>query len=300
MVSPSSKRRAAEASVEKGCAGVSAACRALGLARSTYYRKSEESAEKRESREQIVALSLEHPRYGYRRVTVILGRRGKKVNAKRVQRVRRAEGLVVSKRQRKMRRVGVSTGQRQKAERPRQVWSWDFVHDQTEDGSSLRILTLIDEHTRQCVAMHVARSIRAVDVITVVEAAIARYGAPEYLRSDNGPEFIAYAVQDWLKASGIKTMYIKPGAPWENGYIERAEARVIVESWRVEYNERRPHSALGYLTPKEYTNQVAGGCAPPNPAPLTAAGVRGEPEALPRQCGTTKSRNKKQPRGTLV
>jgi transposase InsO family protein len=143
------------------------------------------------------------------------------------------------------------------------------VHDQTEDGSRLRILTLIDEHTRQCLAMHVARSIRAEDVITVVEAAIARYGAPEHLRSDNGPEFIAYAVQDWLERTGIKTMYIKPGAPWENGHIESfhdklrdeclnrelfrsvAEARVIVESWRVEYNERRPHSALGYLTPEE-------------------------------------------------
>ena len=174
---------------------------------------------------------------------------------------------------------------------------------QTEEGSSLRILTLIDEHTRQCLAMHVARSIRAVDVITVVEAAIARYGAPEHLRSDNGPEFIAYAVQDWLGASAIKTMYITPGAPWENGHIESfhdklrdeclnreifrnlAEARVIVESWRVEYNERRPHSALGYLTPDEYKNQIDGGCAPPNPAPLAAAGVRGEPEALPRHCG---------------
>jgi transposase InsO family protein len=224
---------------------------------------------------------------------VVLERSGKKVNAKRVQRVRREEGLVVSKRQRKMRRVGISTAQREKAQRPRQVWSWDFVHDQTEEGSSLRILMLIDEHTRQCLAMHVARSIRAVDVITVVEAAIARYGAPEHLRSDNGPEFIANAVQDWLGASAIKTMYITPGAPWENGHIESfhdklrdeclnreifrnlAEARVIVESWRVEYNERRPHSALGYLTPDEYKNQIDGGCAPPNPAPLAAAGVRG-------------------------
>jgi transposase InsO family protein len=192
------------------------------------------------------------------------------------------------------------------------------VHDQTEDGSRLRILTLIDEHTRQCLAMHVARSIRAVDVITVVEAAIARYGAPAHLRSDNGPEFIAYAVQDWLEGTGIKTMYIKPGAPWENGHIESfhdklrdeclnrelfrsvAEARVIVESWRVEYNERRPHSALGYLTPEEYTNQVDGGCAPPTPAPLAAAGVRGESEALPRQRGITTRKKKKQPCGTLV
>jgi putative transposase len=233
-----------------------------------------------------VAVRQEHPRYGYRRVTVVLVRIGEKVNAKGVQRVRRAGGLRVNKRQHKMRRVGVSSRQRQKAQRPRQVWSWDFVHDQTEDGSRLRILTLMDEHTRQCLTMHVARSIRAVDVITVAEAAIARYGAPEHLRSDNGPEFIAYAVQDWLERTGIKTMYIEPGAPWENGHIESfhdklrdeclnrelfrsvAEARVIVESWRVEYNERRPHSALGYLTPEEYTNRVDGACAPPNPAAL--------------------------------
>ena len=198
------------------------------------------------------------------------------------------------------------------------VWSDDCLTEQTEDGRQLRILVVIDEFTRECLAIEVGRSFTARDVIMTLQYLFAVRGAPEYLRSDNGPEFIAYAVQDWLKASGIKTMYIKPGAPWENGYIESfhdklrdeclnrelfrsvAEARVIVESWRVEYNERRPHSALGYLTPKEYTNQVAGGCAPPNPAPLTAAGVRGEPEALPRQCGTTKSRNKKQPRGTLV
>ena len=293
------------------------ACRAFGLSRSTYYRKKEESPQKRESRERIVALSLEHPRYGYRRVTVVLERSGKKVNAKRVQRVRREEGLVVSKRQRKMRRVGISTAQREKAQRPRQVWSWDFVHDQTEEGSSLRILTLIDEHTRQCLAMHVARSIRAVDVITVVEAAIARYGAPEHLRSDNGPEFIAYAVQDWLGASAIKTMYITPGAPWENGHIESfhdklrdeclnreifrnlAEARVIVESWRVEYNERRPHSALGYLTPDEYKNQIDGAARPQTPRRSPRQAFGGNQRRCRAIADNDRSENK-QPRGTLV
>ena len=172
------------------------------------------------------------------------------------------------------------------------------MSDQTENGSCFRILTLLDEHTRQCLAIHPGWSIRAVDVITVVEAAIARYGAPENLRSDNGPEFIASCMQGWLKAQEIKTLYIKPGSPWENGHIESfhdklrdeclnrelfgnlREARVILESWRLEYNERRPHSALGYRTPNEYaeskTNRLNGGCAPPNPAPLAAAGVRGE------------------------
>ena len=229
--------------------GVAAACRALGLTRSTYYRVSRLSAQRRAKHEKIKDLSEAHPRYGYRRVTALLKRAGTKVNTKCVQRVRRAEGLQVRKRQRKLRRQGVSTALRQKAERPRQVWSWDFVHEQTENGGCFRILTLIDEHTRQCLAMHAERSIRAVDVITVLEMAITRYGAPEHIRSDNGPEFIAYAIQDWLEAAGIKTLYIEPGSPWENGHIESfhdklrdeclnrelfrsiVEARVILESW---------------------------------------------------------------------
>jgi len=251
-------------------------------------------------------MSEANPRYGYRRVTVLLRRKGMKINAKRVQRIRRAEGLQVSKRQCKRRRLGESAAVRQRAERPRHVWSWDFIQDQTSDGGNFRILTLIDEHTRQCLAMHAAWSIRAVDVITVMEMTIARYGAPEHIRSDNGPEFIAYAIKDWLDAAGIKSMYIEPGAPWENGHIESfhdklrdeclnrelfhtlAEARVILESWRIEYNERRPHSSLGYLTPSEYAqkpNQIDGGYAPPNPTPLAAAGVRGEQEVLPHLRG---------------
>ena len=168
--------------------------------------------------------------------------------------------------------------------------------DQTENGSIFRILTLIDEQTRECLATHAAWSIRAIDVITVFEGAIARYGAPEHIRSDNGPEFIANAVQEWLRKTAIKTLYITPGSPWENGHIESfhdklrdeclnreifgtlAEARVILESWRMEYNEQRPHSSLGYMTPIEYMrkSQSDGGYAPPNPAPLAAAGVRGE------------------------
>jgi putative transposase len=151
-----------------------------------------------------------------------------------------------------------------------------------------RIRTLLDEHTRQCLAIHPAWSIRAIDVMTVIEAAIVRYGVPEHLRSHNGPEFIAACMQNWLKAQEIRTLYLKPGSPWENGHIESFhdklrdeclnrelfgnlhEARVILESWRIEYNERHPHSALGYRTPSEYagsrTNRFDGGCAPPNPA----------------------------------
>jgi putative transposase len=191
------------------------------------------------------------------------------------------------------------------------------VADQTENGSSFRILTLLDEHTRQCLAIHPAWSIRAIDVITVVEAAIARYGMPEHLRSDIGPEFIASCMQDWLKAQEIKTLYIKPGSPWENGHIASfhdklrdeclnrelfgnlQEARVILESWRVEYNERRPHSSLGYQTPSEYawrkTNRFDGGNAPPNPAPLAAAGVRGNSGATPQGGKQTKTKTLRNP-----
>lgn len=270
MVSPSSKRRAVKYIEEEGLGRKAQACRALGLARSGAYRLGQESERKRDLRDKIIELSQKHPRYGYRRVTALLQRAGEKVNTKRTQRVRRQEGLQVSKRQRKMKRIGTSTALRQRAEKPRQVWSWDFVYDQTEQGSSLRMLTLIDEYTRQCLSIHVAWSITALDVITVVEAAMERYGVPEHIRSDNGPEFIAYAIQDWLKAREIKSIYIKPGSPWENGHIESfhdklrdeflnreifgtlLEAKVLAEQWRIEYNQQRPHSSLGYQTPEEF------------------------------------------------
>lgn len=254
---------------EEGLGRKAQACRALGLARSAAYYLPRESVESRRLRKEIIALSEQHPRYGYRRITALLRRDQWEVNAKRVQRVRRQEGFKVSKRQRKMRRLGKSTAVRQRATQPNHVWSWDFVEDQTERGSKLRMLTLIDEYTRQSLAIHVAWSIRAVDVITVVETAMVRYGKPEHIRSDNGPEFIAYAIQDWMKDSQIETIYIQPGSPWENGHIESfhdklrdeclnreifgslLEAKVLVEQWRIEYNTNRPHSSLGYQTPQE-------------------------------------------------
>jgi len=273
MVSSSSRRRAVKQMVEKAQGSASQACRALGLARSSYYLASQGSEERRRMQTRIVELSQQHPRYGYRRVTALLRRDGNEVNAKRVQRIRRRAGLQVRKRQRRMKRVGISNGERQRAERRNQVWSWDIVHDRTEIGSPFRTLTLLDEYTKECLATHVAWSIRAVDAITVIEAAIERYGAPEHLRSDNGPEFIAYAIRDWMADNDIKTIYIKPGAPWEQPFIESfhdklrdeclnreifgslLEARIIIEAWRMEYNQRRPHSSLGYLTPAEFAAQ---------------------------------------------
>lgn len=276
MVSPSAKRRAVKRVIETGISTTAEACRALGLARSSYYCNSTARLENRQRHGQIVQLSQAHPRYGYRRVTAVLRREGHEVNAKRVQRVRRKEGRQVSRRQRKLRRVGVSTAERQRALHANHVWSWDFVEDQTENGTRFRVLTLIDEHTRECLAMHVDWSIRAVDVITVVEAAMARYGTPTHLRSDNGPEFIAYAIQDWLREKNVKTIYITPGSPWENAYIESFhdklrdeclnreifgslwEARVVIEQWRLYYNSERPHSSLGYQTPAEFGSRAIG------------------------------------------
>ena len=269
MVSPASKRRAAQHAVNSGLGRIAQACRALGLPRSGYYRVRKVSKSSRKTGSRIVALSRRHPRYGYRRITALLKREGRRINAKRVARVRRAEGLQVRKRQRRARRLGPSVSQRLSATRRNEVWSWDFVSEQTEAGSAFRILTLIDEHTRQCLATHVAWSIRAQDVLAVVEKAMRAHGAPEHIRSDNGPEFVACAIAEWMEQKKIKTLYIKPGSPWENGHIESfhdklrdeclnrevfgtlAEARVIIGQWRREYNEHRPHSSLGYRTPAE-------------------------------------------------
>jgi putative transposase len=297
MVSASSRRRAVKSAVEEGHGSVSQACRALQMSRSSYYAPSRKRAESVALEGAIVELSEDHPRYGYRRVTALLRREGEVVNAKRVQRVRRAQGLQVKKKQKRMRRLGISSAERQRADGVNSVWSWDFVEDQTENGTRFRILTLIDEYSRRSLAMHVGWSIRAVDVIAVVQRAMDHYGKPSHIRSDNGPEFIAYAIGDWLKSEEVGTIYIAPGSPWENAYIESfhdklrdeclnrelfgslREAQVILEQWRREYNEERPHSSLGYLTPSEYAsallNQSDWGCVPPNPTPLAAAGVRG-------------------------
>jgi transposase InsO family protein len=265
----------------------------LGLQRSTYYRNRTLSSESREMEKKIIELSQEHPRYGYRRVTVLARRGGQKINAKRVQRVRRQSGLQVLKRQRKLRRTGLSTALRQRATQANHVWSWDFVEDQTENGTRFRVLTLLDEYTREILAMRIAWSIRAVDVLASLAEAIAQYGAPEHIRSDNGPEFIAYAIQDWLAEKQIKAIYIAPGSPWENGHIESfhdkfrdellnrevfgglLEAKIVIGQWREEYNTERPHSALGNKTPAEFAagarewSRFRSGCALPPSRPLT-------------------------------
>lgn len=217
----------------------------------------------------IVELATDYGRYGYRRITALLQADGWRVNHKRVERIWRQEGLKVPARQPKRRRLWLNDGScvRLRPARPNHVWSYDFVAERTSDGKALRILNIIDEHTRECLASVVARKIRASEVIETLTNLFVERGVPEHIRSDNGPEFTASAVREWLGRLGAKTLFIQPGSPWENGYIESfngkmrdellnrelfdtlLEAQVLTERWRQQYNELRPHSALGYRAP---------------------------------------------------
>ena len=194
---------------------------------------------------------------------------GLRVNVKRVQRLWREEGLKVPRQQCKKRRLGTSENgsQRRVTTRPNEVWSYDFVSDQTREGRRLKYLCVVDECTRECLALAVRRSFRAKEVLAVLAGLIAQRGAPAHLRSDNGPEFVAKAVQAWLKEQNVGPLYIAPGSPWENAYVESfnsrlrdehlnreefaslLEAQVLAAAWRRDYNEARPHSSLGYLAP---------------------------------------------------
>jgi transposase InsO family protein len=224
----------------------------------------------------MVGLSRENPRYGYRRVWATPRREGWLVNKKRVRRLWREEGLKVPHKQRKRRRLakleGVSENgcTRKRAERKDRLWSYDFVMDRTDDGRRLKMLAIMDEYTRECLSIEAERSIAARDVVKVLAKLFEERGEPAFIRSDNGPEFVAKVVKQWLEASGAETLYIEPGSPWENAYSETfigrfgdellkrevfaglLEAKVLVEDYRDHYNQRRPHSALGYRTPAEF------------------------------------------------
>jgi putative transposase len=221
--------------------------------------------------EHLATLAQRHPRYGYRRVWALLRREGWRVNRKRVHRLWRAAQLQVPKRRRRRRHVGVSaSGAPTQATHPGHVWTYDFVQDACLSGAKLRLLPVVDEFTRECLAIEVATAAPAERVLRGLARLFAAHGAPAYLRSDNGPEFIAQAVQDWLALHQAATLYIDPGCPWQNGFAESfngtlrdeclnmqafasvAEARIQIERFRREYNEERPHSRLGYRTPAEF------------------------------------------------
>jgi len=253
------------------------ACRVVGQHRSTERYEPKRAEDDAALRAALRQFSVDHPRWGYRRADHQLRLDGWSVNRKQVQRLWREEGLRVPQRKRKRRRLGDSTtetaAKRLRAQRPGHVWAFDFQFDQTADGRALKLCNIVDEFTREALVMFVARSIDADTVIGELERLIARHGAPEHLRMDNGPEMTAHALQGWCKDAQTGTAYIDPGAPWQNPFVESfhsrvrdelldveefaclAEARVVIEDWREEYNQRRPHSSLGMLAPAAFAAQ---------------------------------------------
>ena len=246
------------------------ACRVLNQSRSTQRRIPADSAEEKRLTQDIIDLATRFGRYGYRRITALLNtKQGWQVNHKRVERIWRREGLKVPQKQPKRGRLWLNDGSciRLRPRHKDHVWSYDFVKCRTADGRAFRTLTLIDEYTRECLAMLVARKITAQDVIEQLYILFLVRGVPEHIRSDNGPEFTAREIRKWLAHIGVKTLFIEPGSPWENGYIESfngklrdellnreifttlMEAKVLIEQWRREYNGIRPHSSLGYNPP---------------------------------------------------
>jgi len=245
------------------------ACRALEQPRSTqrYERVTQDDEEL--LTQEVVRLASQYGRYGYRRVTGLLCNDGWEVNHKRVERIWRAEGLKVPHKQPKRGRLWLNDGScvRLRAEYPRHVWSYDFVADRTHDGRAFRTLNVIDEFTRECLAIRVGRSLKTEDVQACLTDLFCTHGAPVHLRSDNGSEFANQQIRTWLNELGVKTLFIEPGSPWENGYIESFngkfrdellngeifytlhEAKIIIEHWRKEYNTVRPHSSLHYHPP---------------------------------------------------
>ena len=245
------------------------ACRVLRQHRSTQRKAPTTPDDEAALKADIIALARQYGRYGYRRITALLRDAGWAVNKKRVERIWRREGLKVPQKQPKRSRLWLNDGScvRLRPERPNHVWSYDFVSDRTHDGRAFRMLCVIDEFTRESLAIRVARKLKAIDVIDVLADLFMLRGIPTHIRSDNGPEFVATALREWIAAVGAKTAYIEPGSPWENGYCESFngklrdellngeifytlnEAKIVIEAWRRHYNTARPHSSLGYRPP---------------------------------------------------
>ena len=244
-------------------------CRVLGQHRSTqrYLPRSREDEDRLVA--DMIELARQYGGYGYRRVAALLRDAGWQVSVGRVERLWKREGLKVPAKQPKKGRLWLNDGSciRLRPEYRNHVWSYDFVHCRTDDGKAFRTLNILDEFGRECLAIRVKRKLNSVDVIDALTDLFILRGPPAYVRSDNGPEFVAQAVRDWIAAVGAKTAYIEPGSPWENGYIESfnarfrdellnreifyslREAQIIIEGWRKHYNTKRPHSALGYRPP---------------------------------------------------
>jgi putative transposase len=245
------------------------ACRTLEQHRSTQRKVPHGRRDEERLTDDIIAFARQYGRYGYRMVTGLLNNSGWHVNHKRVERIWRREGLKVPQKQAKKGRLWLNDGScvRLRAERANHVWSYDFVQDRTHDGRIYRTLNIIDEFTREALMIRADRKLNSTDVVDALTDLFILRGTPEFIRSDNGPEFIAHKVRDWIAAVGAKTAYIEPGSPWENGYCESfnarfrdellngeifytlKEARIVIEQWRRHYNTVLPHSALGYRPP---------------------------------------------------
>ena len=267
------------------CFGVSErrSCRRLGQSRSTQRYVARERDGAAALSQRITQLAGRHPRYGYRRIWALLRREGWRTNVKRVRRLWRVLGLKRPQRRKKPRNPGGRPGKSvnsctaRPARAKDQVWAWDFVFDRTADGRLLKWLTLVDEYTRECLLLHVARVMTGADVVRQLARVVGRRGVPATIRSDNGPEFIGLAIRDWFRAASIGSLYVAPASPWENGYAESfhsrlrdefldrvefesvVDARLQAARWRAEYNTERPHSSLGYRTPKEFATLCARG-----------------------------------------
>ena len=312
------------------------ACRVLHQPRATQRRPLHVADDEPRLMARIIALASAYGRYGHRRITALLRIEGWHVNHKRVERLWRREGLKVPARQPKRGRLWLNDGScvRLRPLWPNHVWAYDFVQDRTHDGRPLRLLTLVDdEYTRECLAIDVERRLSSADVLERLTDLFIRRGVPKHIRSDNGSEFTASAVREWLAKVGARTLFIEPGSPWENGYIEsfngklrdellareifytRLEAKVLIERWRQHYNEVRPHSSLGYRPPAPQAVMTRERTAPPVLTPAhraaltppvrmtsgSACGVLGAPPqtppgALPLDPGFFPSARKSPPR----
>jgi transposase InsO family protein len=269
------------------------ACRVLGQHRSTQRKAPTAPDDEAALTAAIVDWARQHGRYGYRRITALLRAEGWRCNHKRVERIWRREGLKVPRRQPKRGRLWLNDGScvRLRPERPGHVWAYDFVEDRTRDGRRFRVLNVVDEFTRECLAIRVARKLGSADVVDVLADLFIARGVPAHVRSDNGPEFVAKAVRGWIGGVGAKAAFIEPGSPWENGYVESfngklrdelldaeafntlREAQVLIERWRLHYNTARPHSSLGYRPPAPEV------VTPGAPAPPTGPGPAGSAQS---------------------
>jgi transposase InsO family protein len=274
MVSTGARRRAVEHLVAERGYSQRRACALIGVARSSVRYVGRVSNDEAALVQAIQDLAVTKPQYGYRQITRLLRRKGFVVNFKRVYRLWRELGLALPRRKRIQRRYGQKGTGLQRAQYPNHVWTYDFLEGRTERGGKLRILAVLDEYTRECLMLLVARSISAQRVWDVLQWLFQIRAIPKHLRSDNGPEFIAKVIQHGLREKHCQTLYITPGSPWENPFIESfngklrsecldrhlfangAEAQFILEDWRLEYNLERPHSSLNGLTPSEFAQRV--------------------------------------------